>query len=281
MKKTIQIAQTREVLILAENITYSRVGDWYNCTWQDMKLDVICPKNRADHALQPCLVWICGGAFITERKDIWAPEMMYYAERGVTVALVDYRTSDKESFPAGLVDIKSAIRYLRAHAADFCIDPARIFTMGESAGGTLSTLAGVTSGCEEFDQGEWLDYSSSVTAAIDIYGLADLSLRAAKSNNTEAVPNWQFTAFLGNDPKTAAEKASAVNYVTKDTCPFLILHGSADDTVPIAQSEALYEKLTACGVSVDFYIIEGANHGDVLLYQDEVKALVMDFIRKH
>ena len=71
-----------------------------------------------------------------------------------------------------------------------------------------------------------------------------------------------------------------MNYVTKDTCPFLILHGSADDTVPIAQSEALYEKLTDCGVPADFYVIEGANHGDVLLYQDEVKALVMEFIRR-
>lgn len=80
--------------------------------------------------------------------------MMYYAERGVTVALVDYRTSDKGSFPAGLIDVKTAIRFLKAHAADFCIDPDRIFTMGESAGGTLSTLAGVTAGVPEFDCGE-------------------------------------------------------------------------------------------------------------------------------
>lgn len=278
MKKVLQVEKKREVLVLAENIAYSRVGDWYDMTWQDMKLDVICPKNRAGHAAQPCIVWICGGAFITERKDIWAPEMMYFAERGVTVALVDYRTSDKGSFPAGLVDVKTAIRFLKAHAADFCIDPDRIFTMGESAGGTLSTLAGVTAGVPEFDCGEWLDYSSAPAGAVDVYGLADLSLLHGASSNTDAVPSWQFTAFLGADPEKAGEKASAVNYVNEHTCPFLILHGDIDDTVPLAQSDALYEKLVSCGVPADYYVIAGANHGDELIYQDEVKEKVLAFV---
>ena len=279
MKKTLSVRHSREVLILAENITYSRVGDWYDLTWQDLKLDIICPKNRAGHAPQPCLVWICGGAFITERKDIWAPEMMYFAERGVTVALVDYRTSDKASFPAGLIDIKTAIRYLRAHASDFCINPGRMFVMGESAGGSLASLTGVTSGIPEFDRGEWTEFSSSVTGAIDIYGLVDLAILRQGGVENEAVPSWQMTAYLGNHPEDSIEKGSAVNYVGKDTCPFLILHGTADDTVPPAQSETFYEKLVSCGVRADFYAIEGAGHGDELLYQDEVKELILDFIR--
>ena len=280
MKKKLTVEKEREVLILAENITYSRVGDWYDMTWQDLKLDIICPKNRTGHAALPCIVWICGGAFITERKDIWAPEMMYYAERGVTVALVDYRTSDKGSFPAGLVDIKTAIRFLKAHAADFCIDPDRIFTMGESAGGTLSTLAGVTAGLPEFDCGEWLEYSSAPKGAVDIYGLTDLSYFGGKTPDSEAVPSWQFTAFLGNDPKWASKKASAVNYVNEHTCPFLILHGDIDDTVPSTQSDALYEKLVSCGVQADYYVISGANHGDELIYQNEVKEIVLDFVKR-
>lgn len=277
MKQLIKLNKTREVQVLMENITYSRVGDWYDCTYKDMKLDVICPKERKDHAAQPCLVWICGGAFITERKDVWAPELMYYAEHGVSVALVDYRTSDKGAFPAALIDIKAAIRYLKAHAADFCIDPERIFTIGESAGGTLATLAGVTSGCTEFDCGEWLDVPSSVAGAVDIYGLSDFTTQRNLQDSPQ-VPSWQMTAFLGSDPVENAKKASAVSYVSEKTCPFLILHGNADALVPLSQSEALYARLTACGVRADFYVIEGAGHGDALLYQDEIKKIVLDFV---
>ena len=278
MKQTLSIDLTYETLVLAEDITYSRVGDWYDATWQELKLDIICPKFREGHASQPCIVWICGGAFITERKDVWLPEMVDFARMGYTVACVDYRTSDKAGFPAALIDIKTAIRFLKAHAADFCIDPARIFTMGESAGGTLASLAGVTAGSPEWEQGEWQDQDSTVAGVVDFYGLEDVE--AVAGLTAENVPGWQMTAFLGDDPVKNMKLASSVNHVTADTCPFIIFHGSADATVPVAQSESLYKRLTDAGVRADLYIVEGAIHGDPLLYQPEVKSIIDRFLRE-
>ncbi len=278
MKQRIQVSLEQETLILAENITYSRVGDWYDTTWQELKLDVICPKARDGHPAQPCIVWICGGAFITERKDVWLPEMADFARMGYTVVSVDYRTSDKAPFPAALIDVKTAIRFLRAHAADFCIDPARIFVMGESAGGTLASLTGVTAGMPEFEQGEWLDQDSSVAAVVDFYGLVDIA--AVMGLTAENVPAWQMTAFLGDGTPETIRAASAVSYVNADTCPFLIFHGTADATVPTTQSETLYQRLTEAGVAADYYEVEGAAHGDPLFYQMKMKTRINDFLRR-
>ncbi len=277
MKQRIHVSMEQETLILAENITYSRVGDWYDTTWQELKMDIICPKVRDGHPAQPCIVWICGGAFITERKDVWLPEMADFARLGYTVVCVDYRTSDKAPFPAALIDVKTAIRFLRAHAAEFCIDPARIYAMGESAGGTLASLAGVTAGMPEYEQGDWQDQDSSVAAVVDFYGLVDIA--AVMGMSSENVPAWQMTAFLGDGTPETIRAASAVSYVSKDTCPFLIFHGTADATVPMTQSETLYQRLTEAGARAEYYEVEDAAHGDPLFYQPEMKSIVDAFLR--
>ncbi|MBE5995916.1 MAG: alpha/beta hydrolase [Lachnospiraceae bacterium] len=286
MRQIIKTERKQEVLSLVTGLGYSTVPVWYNGTFTDLKMDLIVPKHREDHAACPAVVWLCGGAYRVVNHSIWMPEFVRLARAGFVVASVEYRTSSEARFPAPLIDVKAAIRYLKAHAKDFCIDPEKIFIMGESAGGSLASLAGVTGGIEEFEQGEYLEQDSRVAGIVDFYGVVEMTKRGDDSSKSlpanDDVPYFTTEEYLGvGYSDETAEKASAISYVSKNTPPTMILHGGADVVVPIIQSELFYKKLTECGVYTEFYVIEGALHGDDLFYQDEVMDKVLAFLKKH
>ena len=219
-------------------------------------------------------------------RAVWLPEMLRFARAGYVVASIEYRTSNEANFPAQLIDVKSAVRFLRAHAKEFCVDPGRIYAMGESAGGTMASLLGVTGDQKEFDQGDHLDQSSAVQGVVDYYGVVDLSdasaekdRKLAAANQSNDVPYFAFEEFLGvGYGKAEADKASAIQYVSEETPPFMILHGTEDAVVPMAQSEKLYNTLQKAGIPCEIAVVEGAAHGDDLFYQDEMIDLVLSFL---
>ena len=279
MKEELCARREREVLALAAGIAYSVTPDWYESTYRSLKMNLLFPKERAGHAPQPCLLFVCGGAYSVVNGAVWLPEMMYFARRGYTVATIEYRTSNQACFPAALVDVKAAVRFLKAHAQAFCIDPARIVIAGESAGGTLSALAGATAGQSAYEQGDYLNYDSRVAAVVDFYGPVDLE-NMARPAQSEDVHNWTLEAFLGAgySPETA-RAASAMAQITPDAPPFLILHGTEDALVDIrTQSDAFYERLCALGVPATYYRLRGAGHGDAAFYQDEIKEKILRFM---
>ena len=286
MRKQLCIEKKREVLSLITDITFSNVSCWYGASRRDLKMDLIVPKNRTNHPACPAVVWICGGAYRVVNRAVWLPEMMRFARAGYVVASIEYRTSNEANFPAQLIDVKSAVRFLRSHAKEFCVDPGRIYAMGESAGGTMASLLGVTGDQKEFDQGDHLDQSSAVQGVVDYYGVVDLSDASAERdrmsaavNQSNDVPYFSFEEFLGvGYGKAEAEKASAIRYISEKTPPFMILHGTKDIVVPMAQSEALSTALQEKGVPCEFVIVEDAAHGDDLFYQDEVTDLVLSFL---
>ena len=286
MLKQLHVDKKREVLSLITDVAFSNVSCWYDASRRDLKMDLIVPKNRARHAPCPVLVWICGGAYRVVNRSVWLPEMLRFARAGYVVASIEYRTSNEAVFPAQLIDVKAAVRFLRAHAKEFCVDPEKIYAMGESAGGTLASLLGVTGDHREFDQGDHLDQSSAVQGVADYYGVTDLTSASAErdrmsapENHSNDVPYFAFEEFLGvGYGKDEAEKASAVRYVSDGTPPFMILHGTADTVVPMEQSDSLYNALQKNGVSCEFVKVEGAVHGDDLFYQDEMADLVLAFL---
>ena len=280
MKKALNIPVTREALTLITGMTYTRVPSWYGFTREDPKMDLVMPKHAEGHAPMPAVLWLCGGAFCVVDRSVWMPQMVEFARKGYVVASANYRTSNAVPFPAPLLDVKAAIRFLRAHAAEYCIDPNRIAVMGESAGGTLASLAGVTGDLPEFEQGDWPGVSSAVQAVVDFYGLTDMSTLPDHSEDAN-VADWTMAAFLGGVTPEKLDQTSAVNYVSRDTPPFMILHGSADITVAMANSENLYNKLTDCGVPAEFYVLEGAAHGDDMFYQPQVLELIDIFLKRH
>jgi len=279
MKRSLKVQVEQEVLSLVTGISFSCVPSWYDSTMRNLKMDLIIPKHREGHAACPTIVWVCGGAYRVVDRSVWIPQMMYFARRGYVVASIEYRTSNEAEFPAALIDSKAAVRYLKAHAKEFCIDPERICIMGESAGGTMANLVGVTGENREFDQGDNLNADSSVKAVVDFYGGTDLVHTSV--NVGPGVPPWTIQDFLGPDyTEEAASKASAVTYVNEKTPPFMILHGEEDPLVPLEQSSQLYETLRKHGVEAEMYTIDGAGHGADEFYQEEVLKLVENFLAR-
>ena len=274
------VEKKREVLSLITDVTYANVPSWYGATRRDLHMDLIVPKNRAGHAPCPCIVWFCGGAFRVMDRAVWMPELLYFAEAGFVVASVEYRTGNEAIYPAPLCDAKAAIRFLRAHAGDYCIDPERIVSAGESAGGAIACLLGVTGEDKSLDLGDWLEQSSRVAAVVDYYGIADMTISLEGFEGNDIIPPWMLEEVLGvRYTKEQAESASAIWRVTPSAPPHLILQGLDDQVVSPSQSRNYYEKLLENGVTAELLELEGAQHGDDLFFQNEVKDQVIRFLQ--
>jgi acetyl esterase/lipase len=222
------------------------------------------------------VIWIFGGAFLVGSKDDTVP--LEFLAQGYAVASISYRLSSDAKFPAQVEDSKAAIRWLRANAARFALDPERFAVFGESAGGYLAAMLGTTGDVKEFDVGENLAHSSRVQAVIDFYGPTDflqnrLAVVSAKTPEALLIGG----AILENKDKAA--KANPIAYVTKDDPPFLIVHGDADKLVPYDQSELLEAALKKMNVPVAFHAVKGGGHGG--FNDDRVGPLVTKFIADH
>lgn len=288
MKKELRIKTRQRCWSLVSNITYASVPSWYGATFRDLKFSVCMPKVRGNERY-PLLIWLCGGAFKVMDTEVWWPQWIEFARKGCVVASVEYRTSNEEVFPAALCDVKSAIRYFKTHADRYGIDPERIFVAGESAGGALASLAGVTGSKEpgKYDVGQWLEADSSVRGVIDYYGVTDMRNRGECKNSASAAVNGNTNAtygateqFLGmeGDIHVLQEEASAVCHISSQTSPFLIFHGDKDALVDMSQSEELYQALCEAGVRADYYVLNGEGHGADAFYQEELLEIVREFI---
>lgn len=225
-----------------------------------MKLDIHLPANAGAGKPLPLIVWIHGGGWINKNKSSCFPLRVKFPNRGYAVASIDYRKSNEAPFPAQLEDCKAAVRWLRKNAAKYNIDPARIGVWGSSAGAHLAMLLGVTGDERQFNVGANLDVSSRVLAVADFYGPADFTGKHAPLGR--AAP---FVEKLLGGPvakkMTLAAAASPLTYVSKSSPPLLIIHGTKDATVPIAQSKAMRDAMKKAGAPCKLTIIEGAGHG--------------------
>lgn len=224
-------------------------------------LDLYVPKN-ADKPL-PLVVWIHGGGFVGGNKRP-TPAVRLLGQ-GFAVASIEYRFLDKAPFPAQVHDCKAAIRWLRAHAAQYNIDPARIGVWGGSAGAHLAALLGTTNGSKDLEGnvGSHPDVSSDVQAVCDWYGSSDMLTMPAVKRVAQDRQD-QLILLLGgpiSEKRELAKLVSAFYHADKKTVPFLIMHGDMDKTVPLEQSTRLHEKLKAAGTDSTLIIMKGQGHG--------------------
>ena len=259
---------------------------------ESLKLDFVAPPGPGPF---PLVVCVHGGAWKTgSRKDLSRPAMWadfgpagalgradtttdataalrtrsdgpslldILAAKGYAAASVSYRLAPKHKFPAQIVDVATAVRYLKANAARFHIDPDRVAVAGFSAGGHLASLL-ATAGdrVPAFVGPLYPEQSSRVRAVVNFFGPADLTLY----EETPGIEQTSLKPLFGGDAVTRHDRyveASPVSQVTAGCPPFLHLHGTADIIVPILHTQRLHDKLTTAGVESEVVVMRGKGHG--------------------
>lgn len=228
-------------------------------------LDIVSPAQPSDPL--PVILWVHGGGWRLQDRTACPDLVQYFASRGFAMASLDYRLAPGTTHPGQVFDLRRAVRWLRAHAGEYRIDPDRIGLWGSSAGGHLAALAGMHSATMQLDGEDSSPVSSAVHAVVDGYGPADLpglvDLSAATSPAETTSPEASLLGGPIRDNLDAARSASPAVLARSgvDAPPFLIMHGLDDTMVPHSQSEALYDALADGGNDVILYLIKGFGHG--------------------
>jgi acetyl esterase/lipase len=257
------------------NLEYATVGE------KKLLLDLYLPEKS--EAPLPVIVGIYGGAWLAGSKE--QAQGIRLAGRGYAVATFDYRLSGVATFPAQIEDCKAAVRWLRAHARKYNLDPDHFGAIGHSAGGHLASLLGTSAGVKEFETGDNLEFSSKVQAVCAMSGPTDflqMDAHAPKGAMLKHDPaNSPESRLIGGaiqENKEKVARANPITYVGKDSPPFLLIHGEADPVVPAHQAELLNEALKTAGVDVRIHLIKGGGHG---IGGKEVNVMVDEFFDKH
>ncbi len=266
-------------VIEEKDITYGKAGD------RALQLDLARPEGDGPF---PALVFVHGGGWRGGARTTYSGAIVEAAKRGFVAVTVTYRLTEPDKdgkvtnpFPAQVNDVKCAVRWLRANAEKYNVDPQRIGATGGSAGGHLSLMLGLTDGSSKLEgDGGYPDRSSKVQAVVNYFGPTDMVELHRTSEGAAPI----VASFLGGGPQDIPDlyrAASPVTYISADDGPVLTIHGTADRLVPPEQAKLLDEKMKAEGVSHTLLLLEGQGHG----FQGEAGAQAIqatfDFFEKH
>ena len=245
---------------LIQHIPYSANGQ---------ELTLILPwaphDDRSQVSPRPLLFFVQGSSWTTPNLNYEIPMLSHYAEEGFAVATVSHRSAkDGHVFPAFLLDVKCAIRFLRANARKYALDTDRIVAFGTSSGGNTVCLLGLTGDDPALKTEEYADQSDAVCAVAACFAPTDLP---ALFEYLKDAPNMDavMAAYFGADKNKQLEVMRAWSPVCrvekgKAYPPFLLLHGTGDPIVPCSQMDALYTRLKEAGADVKAYYVDGAEH---------------------
>jgi acetyl esterase/lipase len=220
-------------------------------------LDILRP-DPLPAAPMPAVVYIHGGAwFEGHRWPTWNDALNGC---GFFTVSIDYRLSHQATFPAQIEDCKAAVRWLRAHAAEYHVDPARIGVWGHSAGAHLAALLGTSGDVPELEGSSGnARQSSRVQAVVTLAPPVDL----ARMGGWHDAPDSPESRLVGGpilERPAIARMANPITYLQPSAPPFLLIHGGRDQIVPVGQSHLLHDALRAAGVDVSFDPLPGADH---------------------
>ncbi|MBS2036096.1 alpha/beta hydrolase [bacterium] len=244
---------------------------------QELRLDLDLPEE-GDGPF-PLVMMIHGGSWSSgSRTNFFSPELV---EQGFAVASIDYRLAPDSKFPAFIQDVKSAIRFLRAHSGEYRLDPARFGLWGSSAGGHLAVLAALAGPSAGWDVGDNLNVSSEVQAVVDWFGPTTFQ---GLENASESARETVHRAFGGDS--LIWRQASPLFLVHRGAPPFLIMHGRQDRLVPFSQSQSLFDSLRQAEVSAQLVPVSHAGHdfkpveGNPEPSPPKLRQQVFDFFRR-
>jgi acetyl esterase/lipase len=281
--------KSEKTVAVPEGVAY--LPDVTYCTFDDqttLEMDVAFP-SRGRGPL-PALVFIHGGGWVTgDRKNI-TPYLMTAARAGYVAVAISYRLAPKHPYPAALQDAKCAVRFLRANADKYKIDPEHIGALGFSAGGNLACMLGSTGDKEFAVSGDNAKESDRVQAVASFYGIADLAEWHQSCGRKEvtgymawgvsiALKSYLETSDLEKDKGRCAD-ASPIGRVGKDTPPTFLAHGTKDTLVPVAQSQSYAKKLKEGGAEVTLVEVPGEGHNFVGEAEQKAMQAALEFLDK-
>ena len=224
----------------------------------------------------PLIIGVAGSGWSGPDSHKMVPFVTFLAQQGYVVACPSHRGTyrDEVRFPAAIQDIKEAIRFMRAHADEYCVDTERVGIIGGSSGGHTVTMVALSEGEESFDIGENLDQSSAVKACVTFYGPVDFpnlldDRRAADKRKRPGEDKFPFEMYemfkhdFEDDPEKYIDLVNVMRFIEKGKkYPDLMYFvGDRDEIIPVAQGQRLCQKLRDCGSRADFVKIIGAGHG--------------------
>jgi acetyl esterase/lipase len=257
------------------------------------KLDLYLPTQAK--APFPVIVMIHGGAFMFGDKadGMGLAGVDSLLAAGYAVASINYRLSGEAAYPAQIFDAKTAVRFLRAHAKQYQLDPTRFGAWGASAGGNLAALLGTTGGVAALEGAELghADQSSRVQAVVDWFGPIDFltmqqqagpDSRAAGTNDAHSPESRLVGAPIQSVPEKVA-LTNPTNFITADDAPCLIQHGTDDRNIPPIQGKLFAEALQKSlgETKVTYLTLDGAGHGGPAFETKENLLRVVDFFDQH
>lgn len=274
-----------------------------------ISLDVCCDNNQMDHIRDieyidrdgiklniqlilpdtkaPLIVYVAGSAFHWQNISQTIPRLSLLANRGFAIASVQYRGSEIAAFPAQVMDVKAAIRFLKINGSKFGLNTDDIYLMGDSSGGHTVLMAGLTAGINDFEEDIYSDVTSDVKGIIDFYGPIDIGkMNDEPSIQNHILPDSPEGLLIGG--KNVLENPQLVkptvvtNYITREReiPPLLIFHGTNDELVPFGQSCILFDKLNECQKDAKFYAVEKAHHGGKEFWSNQILDIISGFICK-
>ena len=263
----------------ADEVSFEAGIEFAKADGQSLQLNLARPKVQSGKT--PAILCIHGGGFRAGKREGWDARCKLLAEQGYVAATVTYRLAPKYPFPAAVEDVKAGVRWLRANAEKYSIDPDRIGVIGDSAGGHLAQFLGVTGGVAQFEgDGGNPGVSSRVSCVVNYFGPSDLTRSYGKSvDAAEVLPLW-----LGGDGTKERRRhilASPLYWVTPSAAPELILQGTEDKYVNHEQAVWMHERMKAAEVECELITLEGAGHGFKGADADKAWKAALAFFEKH
>ena len=249
-------------------------------------LQILVPRKRVmENEQYPLIVYVQGSAWHKQNIYQHVGQLNYLCKQGFVVAIVQYRESDLAPFPAQIEDTKTAIRFLKKHREEYYIDDQNVFLFGDSSGGHVALLAGLTAKLDIMDSDLYKEYTNDVCAIIDFYGVVDITMEDGfPTTENHQQPDSPEGYLIGRknvlDNLEIARQTNPMNYLDGDIPPILIAHGTKDRLVAFKQSVKLYKTLKEKNKEVVFYRMKGADHGGPMFFCEEMLDEVVKFIRK-
>lgn len=254
------------------NVKYGQAAD------EALLMDLAWPKVSAERL--PGVVMIHGGAWRAGQRQAHLKDVGRLAERGYVAATVSYRFCPRYVFPAQVEDVKCAVRYLRAHAETYNLDPNRIGAVGFSAGAHLAMLLGSMDREDGLEgEGGWADQSSKVQVVVAFAGPTELDAPDIPEVSRPLVRD-----FLGGSPdekRDAYRRASPVSYVSRGDAPMLLFQGTSDPLVPYTQAIRMLERMREAGIEGRIEFLVGAGHGWGNPERDRTYAAMFEFLDRY